>query len=100
MDNRMQTQTTSQRDKEESRKKIFSIIKNLEPIELKSLETYVEYLAQRNNEARFVDILRNALPEDEALTKSELEGIKEADKDIKQGNIRELKNYAKERRLI
>lgn len=91
----MQTQSI-----EETRKKIFSIIKNLEPIELKSLENYVEFLAQRNNEVKFVDILRNAKPEDETLSQSELEGIKEADKDIKQGMIRELKDYAKKRGLI
>lgn len=84
---------------EETRKKIFSIVKNLEPVELKSLENYAEFLAQRNNEAKFVDILRTTELEDETLSQSEIEGIKEADKDIKQGRIRELKDYAKERGL-
>ncbi|MGD1008272.1 MAG: hypothetical protein ABR980_13700 [Ignavibacteriaceae bacterium] len=91
----MQTQSI-----EETRKKIFSIIKSLEPIELKSLENYVEFLAHRNNESKFVDILRNAKPEDETLSQSEIEGIKESDKNIEKGRIRELKDYAIERGLI
>ena len=95
----MHTQTISQKDREKTRKKIISIVKNLEPIELKSLENYAEFLAQRNNEARFVDILRNAKPEDEILSQSEIEGIRKADNDIKQGKVRELKDYAKNRGL-
>ncbi len=88
----MHTQTI-----DKTKKRIFSIVKNLEPVELKSLENYAEFLAQRNNEAKFVDILINAKPEDEALSKSELEGIKQANKEIKRGKIRELKDYAKKR---
>jgi hypothetical protein len=88
----MQTQTI-----DETKKRIFSIVKNLEPVELKSLENYAEFLAQRNNEKKFVDILINAKSEDETLSKSELEGIKQANKDIKRGKIRELKDYAKKR---
>jgi len=84
---------------EKTRKKIFSIIKSLEPVELKSLEDYAEFLAQRNNEAKFADILRTAEPENEALSQGETDGIKEADKDIKEGKIRELKDYVKERGL-
>lgn len=91
----MDTQTI-----EETRKKIFSIVKDLEPVELKSLENYAEFLAQRNNEAKFIDILRTAEPEDEELDKSEIEGIKRAKEEFKKGQFRELKDYLKDRGLL
>ena len=51
-------------------------------------------------ESKFIDALQNAKPEDETLSKSEQEGIKQANKDIKQGKIRELKDNAKKRGLV
>jgi hypothetical protein len=90
----MQTQIVN-RDK--AKKRIFSIIKNLEPIELKSLENYAEFLAKKNNEAKLIDVLRNAKSENETLSESESEGTKQSNKEIKKGKIRELKDYAKKR---
>jgi|GEM_PF-1635507 hypothetical protein len=96
----MQTQTISQSDKEKTKKKIFSIVNKLESLELKSLEHYAEYLAQRNNEAKFLEILRNAKPEDEELGESEVEGLRISKDELKKGKFRELKDYMKERNLL
>lgn len=91
----MQTQT-----KEKTKKKIFSIVEKLEPLELNSLEHYAEYLAQRNNEAKFLELLRNAKLEDEELHESEIEGLRISKDELKKGKFRELKNYMKERNLL
>jgi hypothetical protein len=91
----MHTQTI-----EETRKKILSIVEKLEPLELNILKSYAEYLAQRNSEAKLIDALRSAKSEDETLSETELKGIKQAEKDIKSGRIRDFKDYAKDRGLL
>ena len=90
----MQTQTV-----EKTKKKIFSIVEKLEPLELNSLEHYAEYLAQRNYEAKFLEILRNAKQEDEELDESEIESVKISKRQIKHGEFRDFEEYAKERGL-
>lgn len=95
----MHTQAISQKDSEEAKKKILSIVKKLEPVELKSLEHYAEYLAKRNDEGKFLELLRNAEPEDEELDKSEIDGMKISKAQFKKGKFRELKDYMKERGL-
>lgn len=96
----MQTQTISRSDKEKTKKKIFSIVQKLEPLELNSLEHYAEYLAQRNNEAKFLELLRNARREDEELDESEIEGLRISKDELKKGKFRELKDYMKGRNLL
>ncbi len=90
----MQTQRV-----EKTKKKILSIVNKLEPIELRSLEHYAEYLAQRNKEAKFLELLRNAKPEDEELDESEIESVKISKEQIKRGEFRDFEEYAKERGL-
>ncbi len=95
----MYSQTITQKDTEKTRKKILSLVKKLEPVELKSLEHYAEYLAQKSNDIKFLELLRNAEPEDEELSESEIENLKLADEDIKHGRYRDFEDYAKERGL-
>ncbi|MBU2492751.1 MAG: hypothetical protein KJ571_09025 [Bacteroidetes bacterium] len=91
----MNTQTL-----EETKKKILSIVEELEPVELNSLKHYAEYLAHRSNDLNFLEVLRNAQPEDEDLDKSEIEGMKTAKKEFKKGNFLELNDYMKKRKLL
>ncbi len=84
---------------EKAGEKIFSIVKKLVFIELKSLENYAEFLSQNAEDSKFLNTLKNAKLKDEVLNESELEGIKISDRDIKKEKIRHLKNYIKERGL-
>ena len=90
----MQTQTISRLNKEKTKKKIFSIIEKLEPLELNSLEYFAEYLAQRNSEAKFLELLRNAKPEDEELDQNEIESIKLSKEQIMRGEFRDFEEYS------
>lgn len=87
----MNTQTI-----EETKKEIFLIVEKLEPIELSSLKHFAEYLAQRKNEMRILELLRNAKIEDEELSQSEIDALKISKEQIKRGEFRDLDKYAKE----
>ncbi len=95
----MQTQTITRKHREATKKKIFSIVEKLEPLELSSLEHYAEYLAQRNNDLKFLEKLKNAKIEDEELSEKTIENLKAADEDIKHGRYRDFEDYAKEHNL-
>lgn len=87
----MNTQTI-----EETRKKIFSIVEKLEPLELSSLKHFAEYLAQQRNDLRVLELLRNAKIEDEELSQSEIDALKLSKEQIKRGEFRDFNEYKEE----
>ncbi|HET56314.1 MAG TPA: hypothetical protein ENN33_14015 [Ignavibacteria bacterium] len=87
----MNTQTIK-----ETKKKIFSIVERLEPLELSSLEHFAEFLEQRKNDLRVLELLRKAKIEDEELSQSEIEALKISREQIKRGEFRDFNEYKEE----
>jgi len=79
-----------------AKEKIRLLIEKMEPLELKSLEHYAEFLLSKSNELRFLELLKDAKVSDEELTESEKAELKKSRAEIERGEFTELEDLAKE----
>lgn len=79
-----------------AKEKIRLLIEKMEPLEIKSLEHYAEFLLSKSNELRFLELLKDAKVSDEELTESEKAALKISRAEVERGEFTELEDFAKE----
>jgi len=87
----MNTQTINK-----SKEKILLLIEKMEPLEIKNLERYAEFLVSKSKELRFLELLKNAPISDEELTKAEKKELEISRAEIERGEFTELEDFAKD----
>lgn len=79
-----------------AKEKIRLLIEKMEPLEIKSLEHYAEFLVSKSNELKFLELLKDAKVSDEELTKSEKAELKISRAEGERGEFTELEDFAKD----
>ena len=81
-----------------TKRELHHLIEILPAIEINNVKTFIEYILikSKSKEKRIMQVLKNSPLDDEPLTDREKKTIKEAEKDIEQGNYEPLSKVKKD----